>query len=459
MNDELNRTPNEEVGETPVEEIPVEETPVEEPAVEAEVIPEFDIEVLDGEEFDTDAESEPQHQAEVYRRVQMSEQKSRGRHHRIRTIVLVSVAAYLLLVAAVVGILFYLLDDARNPSMGFPEQKVEEYVEIQKTPFVPDEEANPDGTLSVKQIAKKVRPSVVGVVANVISSSPFSSSSGSVGSGIILSEDGYIITNNHVIENSDSVSVILDDGTEYGARVIGADARTDLAVLKVEAKGLPAATFGDSDALEQGDLAVAIGNPAGLQLQNTVTSGIISAINRDVIVDNQPMTLIQTDASINPGNSGGPLVNAYGQVVGINTIKIGISYYEGLGFAIPMNSVKPIVDELISRGYIKGRPTIGITGEILDERTASYFGVPAGMYVESIDPRSDAYRQGISRGDIITKVEGQNVTSLGDIQKVRDEHVAGDTITLTVYRNGETRDIKIVLMDEAEMNAVNGMQN
>ncbi len=446
MSDELNRIPEEE---TPIEETPIEETPME------EAIPEFDIEVLDEdfeEETFVEAAAEESPHAEIYRRVQMSEQKSRKRRRKIWTIVLVSVAAYLLLLFAVVGTVVWLVTGARPSLDGKPELKVEEHVTIQKTPFVPDAEANPDGTLSVKQISKKVRPSVVGVVANVISSSPFSSSSGSVGSGIILSEDGYIITNNHVIENSDSVSVILDDGTEYGARIIGVDARTDLAVLKVEAKGLPAATFGDSDSLEQGDLAVAIGNPAGLQLQNTVTSGIISAINRDVIVENQPMTLIQTDASINPGNSGGPLVNAYGQVVGINTIKIGISYYEGLGFAIPMNTVKPIVDELISRGYIKGRPSIGISGEILDERTASYFGVPAGLYVDSVDPRSDAYHKGISRGDIIVKAEGQPVTSLGDIQKVRDEHIAGDTITLSVYRSGETRDIKVQLMDEAEMN-------
>ena len=207
MSDEMNRTQNEEIEETPIEETLSEET-----FDEAEVIPEFDIEVLDGEEYTPDAEGDPQPQAEVYRRVQMSEQKCHGKRRKIWTIVLVSVAAYLLLVAAVVGILFYLLDDVRNPSAGLPEQKVEEYVEIQKTPFVPDEGANADGTLSVKQIATKVRPSVVGVVANVISSSPFSSSSGSVGSGIILSEDGYIITNNHVIENSDSVSVILDDG-------------------------------------------------------------------------------------------------------------------------------------------------------------------------------------------------------------------------------------------------------
>ena len=287
MSDELNRIPEEE---TSIEETPIEETPVEETPVEAEPIPEFDIESLDEEaEAETSTpRSEFSQQAEFYRRVQMSEQKGKKKRRKILAIVFGALAAYLLLIAIVIGVVVYFISGARPQLQEQPDVRVEEYVEIQKTPFVKDEAANPDGTMSVKQIAKKVRPSVVGVVANAISSSPFSSSSGSVGSGIILSEDGYIITNNHVIENSDSVSVILDDGTEYGARIIGVDARTDLAVLKVEAKDLPAATFGDSDALEQGDLAVAIGNPAGLQLQNTVTSGIISAINRDVIVETSP---------------------------------------------------------------------------------------------------------------------------------------------------------------------------
>ena len=335
------------------------------------------------------------------------------------------------------------------------EKGVESHLQIQETPFTPEPDANPDGTLSLKQIAKKVRPSVVGVVAQ--GGSNFAEST-SVGSGIILSEDGYIITNNHVIEDQGSVKVKTDDGKEYAARVVGTDSRTDLAVLKVEAKGLPAATFGDSDKLEQGDLAVAIGNPAGLQLQNTVTSGVISAINRNVVVDGQPMTLIQTDASINPGNSGGPLVNAYGQVVGINTVKIGISYYEGLGFAIPMNSVKPIVDELISRGYVAGRPSIGITGGMLSEQQAKMYDVPVGMYVEYVYPGSDAQKKGFMRGDIIIEADGKKITENGDIQAIRDKHKAGDTIKLKIFRNNEQKELSIVLMDEARLNATENSQ-
>lgn len=395
-------------------------------------------------------------------RMYAEEPKPKRKKKKIMWIILAVVVGYLLLMAAVVGTVAYLVTGNIIGGNRFGKDtdiQIEEHLEIQQTPFVPDEEANPNGTLSVKQIAKKVRPSVVGVVANGSTDNLFATASSSVGSGIIMSEDGYIITNNHVVENTNSVSVILDDGTEYGARVIGTDARTDLAVLKIEAKNLPAATFGDSNQLEQGDLAVAIGNPSGLQLQNTVTSGIVSAINRDIIVDDQPMTLIQTDASINPGNSGGPLVNAYGQVIGINTVKIGVSYYEGLGFAIPINSVKPIVDELISRGYIKGRPTIGISGEILDTRTAAYFNVPAGMYIEYVEPGSDAYQKGLQRGDIIVKVDGQEVRELGDIQKIRDEHVAGESIELTIYRNGHTKNIRVVLMDEAEMNRTTMQQN
>ncbi|MBQ7118997.1 MAG: trypsin-like peptidase domain-containing protein [Oscillospiraceae bacterium] len=315
-----------------------------------------------------------------------------------------------------------------------------------------------EGSLTVKEISEKVRPSVVGVACET--QGAFSSGSfDSVGSGIIMTADGYIITNNHVIEGASKIQVILDDGTTYGARLIGSDARSDLAVIKIEASDLPAAEFGDSDQLEQGDPAVAIGNPAGLQLQNTVTYGIISAINRDIIVDDRAMTLIQTDASINPGNSGGPLVNEFGQVIGINTIKVGVSYYEGLGFAIPMNTVKPIVDELISVGYIKGRPSIGITGMTISESDYAYYGLPAGLLVEYVHPQSDAFKKGLRRGDVITHLNGEAFTSTAEIRKLRDNYKAGDTITLTVYRNSKTADIEVILMDEALLPATESYSN
>ncbi len=334
-----------------------------------------------------------------------------------------------------------------------PESKVEEHL-IQNESPVSKGAPTSDNALTVKQISQKVRASVVGVTCQ--SAQSFSSSS--VGSGIIMSSDGYVITNNHVIEGMTTISVVLDDGTTYPARLIGADARTDLAVIKIDEENLPAAEFGDSDKLEQGDPAIAIGNPAGLQLQNTVTSGIISAINRDIVIEDRTMTLIQTDASINPGNSGGPLVNEFGQVIGINTIKVGISYYEGLGFAIPINTAKPIIDELISNGYIKGRPSIGINGQSITERDAAFYGLPEGLYVEYVHPYSDAFKKGLRRGDVITKMNGTKLSSTAEIKQIRDNFKAGDEVTLTVYRNGKEVDIDIILMDEAALSTY-GEQN
>jgi len=301
--------------------------------------------------------------------------------------------------------------------------------------------------LSVEQIAEKVTPSVVGIVAQSLTNSYGDSS----GSGIIMSEDGYILTNNHVIEGADRISVVLDNGDDYVATVVGTDERTDLAVIKVDAQDLPAAEFGDSDALKAGSLAVAIGNPMGLELQGTVTQGCVSAPNREMAIDGQTMKLIQTDAAINPGNSGGPLVNKYGQVVGINSVKLGISYYEGLGFAIPINTAKPIVDELIAYGYIKGRPAIGITGASVSERAANYYGIPVGVLVDSVNSFSDAAQQGLRAGDIITAVNGETVADMTALSEMKDRFVAGDQITVTVYRDGQTMNISFRLMDEAEL--------
>ncbi len=326
------------------------------------------------------------------------------------------------------------------------EQLVDEHLTINESPKSEGAKTT-DGALTVKQVSEKVRASVVGVTCQ--SSANFSSSS--VGSGIIMSEDGYIITNNHVIEGMTTIQVVLDNGETYDARLIGSDSRSDLAVIKVNATGLKAAEFGDSDKLEQGDPAIAIGNPAGLQLQNTVTYGIISAINRDIIVEDRTMTLIQTDASINPGNSGGPLVNEFGQVIGINTVKVGISYYEGLGFAIPINTAKPIIDELISRGYVKGRPSIGISGTTLSERDSMFYGLPAGLLIDYVHPYSDAFKKGIRRGDIITKMNGTALSSTAEIKKIRDNFTAGDKVTLTIYRNSQEVDIEVILMDEATL--------
>ena len=260
----------------------------------------------------------------------------------------------------------------------------------------------------VTGVVKKVRPSVVGVTTESFQTY----STGSTGSGIILSGNGYIITNNHVIEGGDNVSVTLDNGETYSAALVGADAKTDIAVLKIEAQGLQAAEFGDSDQVEAGEAAVAIGNPMGLE--GTVTAGIVSAINRNMMVNGVSMTLIQTDASINPGNSGGALINEYGQVIGVNSAKISVENYEGLGFAIPINQVKPVVEELIEKGYVSGRPLAGVSGRNLSAMAAAFYRLPQGVLVDQVDPNSDAALKGLAAGDILIGVDDIRVeTEIG----------------------------------------------
>lgn len=306
------------------------------------------------------------------------------------------------------------------------------------------------GVLTVPEIVEKVMPSVVGVVSSVRSMYGTSNYSGT---GIIMSSDGYIITNNHVIDSAENISITLMDGITYEAKLIGRDKRSDLAVVKIDAENLLPAEFGDSDALKVGDLAVAIGNPLGLDLMGTVTDGIISAINRDVVVEERTMTLIQTNAAINAGNSGGPLINKYGQVIGINTLKMQ-DYYnniEGLGFAIPTNTAKPIIDELIQYGYVRGRPSIGINVKTISESQARYFNVPEGVGVYYVHPESDAYKKGLQVNDIIVEAQGKEVKTAADINRIKEEYVAGDMFTVKVYRNGKYLEITFRLMDEAEI--------
>lgn len=311
-------------------------------------------------------------------------------------------------------------------------------------------DAEKGGTLTIPEIAVKVTPSTVGVISSVRSAYGTSTSSGT---GIIMTSDGYIITNNHVVSGATEISITLMDGKTYVGKLIGADERSDLAVVKIEASNLTPAEFGDSDALVVGDMVVAIGNPLGLELMGTVTDGIVSAINRDVVVEERTMTLIQTNAAINAGNSGGPLINEFGQVIGINTLKMQ-DYYtsvEGLGFAIPTNTAKAIVDELIENGYIKGRPAIGISGDTITAMEAKYYDVPQGMVVYYVNPKCDAYTQGLQVNDIITKAQGEDVESTEDLNIIKERYVAGDDFTVTVYREGKTLDITFKLMDEAEI--------
>ncbi len=309
-------------------------------------------------------------------------------------------------------------------------------------------------------IYKKVSPSIVSVLST-------SYEGVGSGSGVIMTEDGYIITNNHVVEDSDQVTVQLGDGTQMDARIVGTDAKTDLAVLKVEPSDkLVAAEFGNSDILQPGERAYAIGSPGGVELANTITGGYISAINRDITIDDRVMTLIQTDASINPGNSGGALINKYGQVVGITSAKLsgagfGSASYEGLGFAIPMSTAKTVVDELISKGYIAGRPSIGITGQNISAQRAQASNLPQGVYIRSVDERAHASQEGLLAGDIITKVDGQDITTMDEINKIKETKKAGDKLTLHVYRmsSGKMMDITITLTDEHDLEDDSTQQN
>jgi len=268
------------------------------------------------------------------------------------------------------------------------------------------------------------------------------------GSGVLISKDGYVVTNNHVIEGATEVTVIMNNGEEYAATVKGADSNTDLAVLKIEGNDFPYAALGSSSDLRVGELAVAIGNPLGQEFAGTVTSGIISALNRSITIDNKQLTLIQTDAAINPGNSGGPLVNQYGEVIGINTAKISSSELEGLGFAIPMDEAKPIIDDLLSSGYVRGRPVIGIGGRAVTEQDAKAYDLKVGVYVASMSPNSPAYMSGIKIGDIITEVNGKKVTTVDELNEIKNQHAVGDEITLKIWRQGDFLTIKLILGEE-----------
>ncbi len=314
--------------------------------------------------------------------------------------------------------------------------------------------------MEIPDIADKVGPAVVGVINKTTFQGygPFGyfGQGGNIGeevqqgsgSGIIISSDGYIITNNHVIEDASSVVVILNTGEEYTATIKGADSKTDLALLKIEASELPYATLGDSSQMRVGDQVVAIGNPLGQELAGTVTVGYISALNRSITIDNKTMTLLQTDAAINPGNSGGALVNLYGEVIGINTAKISSDQYEGLGFAIPTEEAKPIIEDLLSTGYVKGRPVIGIAGRAISSRDAQTYGLVEGVYVYSMTTNSPAYMAGIKVGDIIIECEGTKITTVDELNEIKDQHKPNDVINLKVWRSGETVDISLVLGEE-----------
>ena len=310
-------------------------------------------------------------------------------------------------------------------------------------------------------VAQKVLPSIVGInveyQVNTIFSNKSSSASAS-GSGIIISEDGYILTNDHIVSSSNSSSFyqmskatkitvnLYNDSTAYEAEVIGTDELTDLAVIKINKTGLTPAELGDSDSVQIGEFAMAIGNPLGLTF--SVSSGIISATNREITdTDGKKYTLIQTDAAINSGNSGGALVNSKGQVIGLNTLKISGNGVEGMGFAIPINATKEIYSQLIEYNKVK-RPYIGISTIDVDNQTASYYNLAVGVYVDSVSDFSPAQKAGIKVGDVITKINDVSVATADELNAEKNSCSIGDQITLTLIRNGQEMSISLTLEEE-----------
>ena len=298
---------------------------------------------------------------------------------------------------------------------------------------------------SFQQIYRENIPSIVSVRAT-------GEPGYSWGTGVVMTENGYIITNAHVINGYAQAEVAFQDGTAYEALLVGKDTASDLAVLKIDCTGLTPAVFGDSEALEVGDTVLAIGNPLGEELWGTMTDGIISAINRDVNVDGYTMSLLQTTAALNQGNSGGALVSEYGQVVGITNLKMGAddSLVEGLGFAIPMTTVKAVVDELIAYGAITGRPTIGITVTTVTQDQAEALDVPPGARVETVEPQGPAFGV-LQPGDIIAEANGVSVTSTEDLLAVRETLAAGDALTLRLWRSGVWLEREVILAEQSEL--------
>ena len=316
-------------------------------------------------------------------------------------------------------------------------------MDLQPVPASP--EAVAQGPLTLQQIYQQNIPSVVSISCRFPGGT-------SAGTGVVLTADGFLVTNAHVIEDAQEIGVLLTDGRQFVAQVVGTDAVTDLAVLRIDAQDLIPAVFGDSDQAAVGDTVVAIGDPLGIRLRGTMTDGIISAISRDLEVDGRVMTLLQTNAALNSGNSGGPLINLYGQVIGINTMKIGdyvtSAGVEGLGFAIPSATVKTIVDQLISQGYVSGRPLLGITGESLSPFYQHYYLLPAGLYITSVETGSPADLAGILPRDILLTLDGVSITSQEDLDRLLLDRQVGDKVILTLYRAGKQGRVELTLTED-----------
>ena len=302
--------------------------------------------------------------------------------------------------------------------------------------------------LTLQEIYAQVSPAVVSLTT-YMDDLPYS-----WGTGVVFTPDGYIITNTHILQGCSRAVVAFSDGSEYDARLVGADDASDIAVLDIDGEDFPYARFGRSDALKVGDKAVAIGNPLSQAYTGTMTDGIISAIDRNVTYQGHRMTLLQTNAALNEGNSGGPLINTSGQVVGITNMKIMSSYMatvEGIGFAIPSAVVKDIADQLMENGVVSGQATIGIVAGSVSAEAMELYDLPRGVYVSEVNEGSDALEKGLQVGDVITAVNGQSVTTVAQVNAIKEGMSVGDDLTLTVYRDGKSFEMDIVLVDKADI--------
>ena len=356
------------------------------------------------------------------------------------------------------------------------ESAAESAIEVEKVGLIKTEKTDSD-EMETEDIVDKLLPSVVGVESKFTvtqennggfyfgfdpfggqqQQQPSTYSATGTGTGVVITENGYIVTNAHVIYDSEhgageaeSVSVILSDEKNYDAEIIGYDTDCDIAVLKIKAEGLTAAEFGDSDKLRLGQSVIAIGNPLGFDLMDTVTGGMVSGINRNITINDKAMNLIQTDAAINSGNSGGPLINKSGQVIGINSSKMSSTYsgeasIEGIGFAIPSNEVSSIVDDIMKYGYVTGKPQLGISCQDVTENIAQMFNLPQGVYVTAVSEDSAADKAGIKSGDVITAVEGKEIKTSEELNAQKNLHSAGDEIELTLTRDGKEKTVKVTL--------------
>ena len=306
---------------------------------------------------------------------------------------------------------------------------------------------------TVSEIAQTSGQSVVSIVTENMVTDVFAGERvvSGAGSGVVLSEDGTIVTNNHVVEGAKSVQVVLQDGSEYKASVVGTDSATDVAVLKIEAEGLVPAVVGDAEELEVGEFCLAIGNPMGT-LGGTVTEGIISAMNREITIGGTPMSLLQMSAPVSPGNSGGGLFNAKGELIGIVNAKSGGEQAEGLGFAIPANTAVEVVEELLVNGYVTGRPALGVSAvAIASAEEAAYAGVSEpGLYITEVVADGAAEKAGLQAGDRIVSLDGTEVNTLAELSAVLEECSPGDEMTLVAVRGGDQMEVDLTLQERGK---------